>query len=77
MQVKINQFVVDVCRLICQLHQVGMRDRPEIRRAVVATGETAYLELLERQYSLALSLEDTHMIQTMLHTIKARLRFLG
>ena len=76
MQIKINQFVVDVCRLTCQLDRVGMRDHPEIRRAVVATGETAYLELLERQYSLALSPEDTHMIQTMLDGIRARLKFL-
>lgn len=76
MQIKINQFVVDVCRLTCQLDEVGRRDHPDIRRAAAEKGQAVYQELLERERELALTPEDSRMIQTMLSGIRARLKFL-
>ena len=76
MQIKVNQFVVDVCRLTCQLDEIGRRDHPDTRRAAVERGEATYQELLERLNTLAPTSEDSRMIQTMLSGVRARLKFL-
>jgi len=76
MQIRINQFIVDVCRLTCQLEQIGWRDDPRERVPALQKARHTYEQLLEREYTLALSPEDTLMIQTMLDRIKARLQFL-
>lgn len=77
MQIRTNQFAVDVCRLTCQLDQIGWRDDPRERIPALQEARDIYEELLQREYTLALSPEDTSMIQTMLDRIKARLKFLG
>ncbi|HKO18821.1 MAG TPA: hypothetical protein VJU82_08035 [Acidobacteriaceae bacterium] len=77
MQVKINQFAVDVCRLVCQIEQIGWHDDPRDRIPALQKARDRYEQLLQREYTLALSPDDTFMIETMLVRIKARLRFLG
>ena len=77
MQERINQFVLDASRVSTELDKISRRDHPEVRAAAVTTGTSAYRELLERQYSLALSPADTSHIQIILDGIRARLRFLS
>lgn len=77
MQERINQFALDASRIASELDKLTRRDPPELRAAAVQTGRQAYQELLERQYSLALSPADTSYIQMILDGIKARLRFLS
>ena len=77
MQIRINQFTVEVCRLACQLDQIGWGDDPRERISAAAKARATYENLLQREYTLALSPEDTSMIQMMLDRIKARLKFLG
>jgi hypothetical protein len=77
MQERINQFVLDASRLSSELDKVSRRDHPALRAEAVRTGTGAYQELLERQYSLALTPADTSHIQIILDGIRARLRFLS
>lgn len=77
MQKRINQFALDASRISSELDKLTRRDPLEVRAAAVQTGRQAYEELLERQYSLALSPADTSYIQIILDGIKARLRFLS
>ena len=77
MQGKINQFVIDLCRLSHELDGVSWRDRPEVLAAAVDKGQAAYSDLLKRRSSLELSPRDASMIQTIMNTVKARLKFLS
>jgi hypothetical protein len=77
MQQRINQFVLDASRISSELDKLSRRDRPEVLAAAVQSGTRAYEELLERQYSLALSPADTSYLQIILDGIRARLRFLS
>ncbi|HKR29125.1 MAG TPA: hypothetical protein VJT08_01530 [Terriglobales bacterium] len=73
---KINQFVIELCRLAHELEGFTWRDRPDILATAVEKGQTAYADLLKRQSSLELSPRDATMIQSMMDTVKGRLRFL-
>jgi hypothetical protein len=77
MQERINQFALDASRISGELDKITRRDPAEVRAAAVQTGRQGYEELLERQYSLALSPADTSYIQIILDGIRARLRFLS
>ena len=76
MQSNINQFVIDLCRLSHELDGFRWRDRPEVLAAAVAEGQAAYSNLLKRQSSLELSPKDASTVESMMNTVKARLRFL-
>lgn len=77
MREKINQFVLDASRLSTELDKLSRRDHPDVRAAAVKNGTDTYHELLERQFSLALTPADTSHIQLILDGIRARLRFLS
>lgn len=76
MEIRTNQFVIDLCRLAQELDEFGWRDRPEVLLAAVEKGQGTYSDLLKRQSSLELSPRDAKMVQNMMDTLKARLRFL-
>ena len=76
MQIKINQFVVELCRLSHQLDEFSWRDHPEILTTAIEKGQAAYSDLLRRQPWLELSPKDAAMVESMMSTVKARLRFL-
>lgn len=75
-EIKINQFVIELCRLAQELNEFSWRDRPEVLLAAVERGQATYSDLLERQSSLELSPKDAKMVQTMMDNVKSRLRFL-
>ena len=77
MQSNINQFVIDLCRLSHDLEGFSWRERPEVLATAVEKGTAAYSELLKRRSSLDLSPRDASMVEAMMNTVKARLRFLS
>lgn len=63
---KINQFVIDLCRLAHELEEFSWRDRPDVLLTVVEKAQAAYSDLLKRQSSLELSPRDASMVQNLM-----------
>ena len=75
--ITVDRFIRDASELGRRLDLVSTRDSRSVVSAVVQSGREDYQWLLSQRPGLSLSARDELLIEAMLDSIRARIKFLG